>query len=421
MSLPLLGPSRYAYLPPMNQIEDHPMNSLSPLLRQSRTQSLVAGAALLVCCGAAMAQTVSPFTFVAAQRFTKDSNVFRTTSNEQSDRISATTLGLNVDQPIGRQRLVARFGVTRNAYGTNDNLDNTSSNVLTRLLLATAEDLTGELALSQTNRLGDFAANTTEKNMERNRVISANAQLGASSLWVIEGGVAARDLAYSRTANAAAELKATSLNAGVRFNPSPASSIGLGVRKTSGEYKQSANEFDRRDVDVTLRWNPSDLSSFSARVSRTQDEAPGQRPERSLVTSAVGFQWQPTALLGFNLQVLRDTNEGVGTVGSTLESSSTYNGTITTAGQLTTTLELTAALNANLTFGTAKRDLTTNLADGSDSTRTVGLGLAYTPARWVTVQVGTKNERRTTDQGIQLFSVPYKATTSYIGAEFRLN
>ena len=140
--------------------------------------------------------------------------------------------------------------------------------------------------------------------------------------------MAARDLAYSRAANAAADLKATSVNAGVRFNPSPASSIGLGVRKTSGEYKQSANDFSRQDVDVTLRWNPSDLSSFSARVSRTQDEAPGQRPDRSLVTSAMGFQWRPTALLGFNLQVLRDTNEGVGTVGSTLETSSTYNGTV---------------------------------------------------------------------------------------------
>ena len=153
------------------------MNSPSRILRKPQTPRLVAGAALLACCGAVMAQTVSPFTFIAAQRFTKDSNVFRTTSNEQSDRISATTLGVNVDQPIGRQRLVAQFGVTRNAYGTNDNLNNTSNSVLTRLLLATAEDLSGELALSQTNRLGDFAANTTEKNMERNRVMSANAQL----------------------------------------------------------------------------------------------------------------------------------------------------------------------------------------------------------------------------------------------------
>lgn len=404
----------------MNAATRHP--SLRPL-----AAALALGAAALP----GLAQTVSPYTLSATQRFSKDSNVFRRESGrEESDRISATSLGLAVDQPLGRQQLVADLNATRYNYSKINALDNTGYNALVKLNLATAADLSGDITFQQSQAQSSFILNQQEGNQERNRIVSARGQLGMNSLWAIEAGAAMRNVAESSSAFDDAELKAKSGNIGVRYRPSDLISFGLGVRRTNGNYLHGAvdaegnpDEFKRDDIDFTVKWTPSDITTVNARVSKTDQTHTVRTPsEQNLVTSALGMQWRPTGVLAVELQWLRDTNEAIGTAGSTLESSSSGQAPITNALQLATRFTWSPAVQGVAQFRVAKRNFDSALGQsGSDNTRGISLGLTYLPVRYLVLEGGVGRESRTSSNVNVTNSNPYDANTAYIGVGVRLN
>lgn len=401
-------------------------DTLSPLMRFAPLAFAAAVASLPT---VSAAQTVSPFTFVASQRFRSDSNVFRVANGVQRDVVSETGLGFEIDQPIGRQRFITQLHAKRNNYKNFDQLNHTGYDALVKLDLATAGDLSGDLSYSQTQQMSAFEQNqfenTVDKNLERNQVVSGRLQLGLASTWVLEGGGAHRSLRNSRdtTAYNASELDANSVNLGIRYRPSDIFTFGLGARRTSGKYPKypvAADEFDRNDVDFTARWTPSGATTLQGRVSKTSETHTLRQPaEQDLVTSALGVEWRPTGLIGFDLQYLRDTNDAIGTTGATLQTSTFGNAAVTSAVQLTTRLEISATTMATLTLRNARRDLDNQFITGTDNTRLTSLGLAYTPSRVWSVQMGVGRESRTTTN-VNL-SAPYSATTGYLGAEIRLN
>ena len=404
---------------------------MNPDTRQLSLRPLVAALALGAVALPGVAQTVSPYTLSASQRFSSDSNVFRRESGrEDSDRISATSVGLAVNQPLGRQQLIADLNATRYNYNKINQLDNTGYNTLLKLNLASAADLSGDITFQQSQAQSAFVLNQTEKNLERNRVVSARGQIGMNSLWAIEAGAAARNVAESSRAFDDAELKAKSGNIGIRYRPSDLISFGLGYRRTNGNYLYGAvdasgnpDEFDRDDIDFTTKWTPSDITAVTARLSKTDQTHTVRTPrDQSLITSALTMDWKPTGILGVEFQWLRDTNEAIGTAGSTLETSSSGQAPITNAFQLATKWNWSPAVQGLARVKVAKRSFDSALGQsGSDNTRTFGLGLTYLPVRWMVIEGGVSRESRTTSNANVTNSNPYDTNIAFIGLGVRLN
>lgn len=399
--------------------------------RQLSLRPLVAALALGATALPGLAQTVSPYTFSASQRLSSDSNVFRRESGrEDSDRISATSVGVALNQPLGRQQLVADLNATRYNYSKINQLDNTGYNALVKLNLASAADLSGDISFQQSQAQSAFVLNQTEKNLEQNRVVSARGQLGMNSLWALEAGAAVRNVAESSRAFDDAELKAKSGNIGVRYRPSDLISFGLGYRRTNGNYLYGAvdasgnpDEFKRNDIDFTTKWTPSDITAVTARLSKTDQTHTVRTPrDQSLITSALTMNWKPTGILGVELQWLRDTNEAIGTTGSTLETSSSGQAPITNALQLATNWNWSPAVQGVARFKVAKRSFDSALGQsGSDNTRTLSLGVTYLPVRYLAIEAGGARETRSSSNANVTNSNPYNANTAFIGLGLRLN
>lgn len=408
------------------------MRAQRPFILRPLAAALALSALSITVCGPVQAQTVSPYTFTASQRFMTDSNVYRredTSANKQSDRISATSLGLKVDQPLGRQGLIVDLNATRYKYNQLDSLNYTGYNGLLKLNLATAGDVTGDIGIQQSQSLANQTVNQSE-NLERNRVISGRVQLGMTSLWSVEAGAANRKVDESDEAFRAAELKANSANLGLRYRPSDLISFGIGYRKTKGDYlygpvdaNGDPDAFDRDDIDFTARWTPSDITTVNARLSHTNQSHTVREPrDQTLLTSALSMTWQPTGILGFELQWVRDTNEAVGVAGSTLETSSSGQAPITNAFQLALTANWSAQVQGIARAKVAKRSFDSALGQSaSDNTTSFNVGLTYLPVRYLFVEAGVGTEKRTSSNEALTNSNPYKVNTGFIGLGLRLN
>lgn len=411
----------------------------------------LAGLALLLASAGATAQPVNPnggpgggvagqdgrpYTFIASQRFKQDSNLFRVKPNsetkvtETSETISSTGLGFQMNQLFSRQRVIMDLGLNHNIYRNNDHLNNTDYQTALRWDMVTGGELSGDLRWNGSQKLGDFGQATpgsTAKNLERNRVLSGRLQLGMNSLWSIEGGAAYRKLTFSSKESFAQELNATSGNAGIRYNPTDLLSLGLGYRKTKGDYFNTEESFDRNDIDFTARVAPNAISAFTGRISRTtQNYDLNNTLDSNLLTSAIGMQWRPGGSVGFDFQVLRDNNAGIGTGESTLETSTAAQAPITTALQSIVRWDITPKIVSNLTLRTSQQSLTipdtTSTTPGAtkesaDRTNFYGVGVDYTPIRWLKIQGSVGQEKRSGGEA----RPAYSATLGAIGAEIRLD
>jgi hypothetical protein len=374
-------------------------------------------------CATADAQTVSPYTFRASQNFKADDNLYRTTNNTVSDKISATGVGFLMDQTFSRQRVRMDLSATHNSFKDNTQLNNNEYGTEVRWNMATGNNISGDFSWKGEQKLADFTPGATEKNIQRNNILAAKLQLGMESLWALEGGGAHRKLTFSSKASDAAELSANSGNFGVRYNPSDLVSLGLGYRKTSGEYVNTPDDFDRNDIDLTAKIALSGISSFNGRISKTKETHTfNKNLDANPITSAIGMEWKPGGPFSLDLQALRDTNAGIGTSESTLETSTEQQAPLTTSLQGIVHWDVSPRVLTNLTLSTSNRKLEaftpSGYLSGSDTTRFIGVGVNYFPARWVKLQATFGKESRSTNSPL---SADYDAKLGSIGAELRFN
>ncbi len=94
----------------------------------------------------------NPYYVGVGQGFTHDSNVYRIPSGP-GDTYSSTTLFGGFDQPISRQRVFGRGGVSLNRYFNEQPLNHTSYDFLLGAALATIENISGNVNLGLTQNL----------------------------------------------------------------------------------------------------------------------------------------------------------------------------------------------------------------------------------------------------------------------------
>ncbi len=383
-----------------------------------------------------------PWIIGIQQGFTRDDNLFRAPdgdSRKVADTYSSTGLRVGIDQPFGRQNLSLDALAQHNRYRSNKQLNNTSYEAGARLDWATVERLSGDVAIRQRQGLYRETTEgiiTSDRNQLRTTSASAQARVGLVTRWSFEAGVAGSENEYTGRTVTNRDMRQHGFNAGVRFQPSAATTARLAYRQSDGEYPRltsssggsttttGPDEFTRRDIDLIGNFTPSGASSLNVRVSSTrEDHTSSTRRDTSGWTGALGWVWRPTGKLVVDLDLSRDTSIGrSGLETSLISAAESSDATLTQGGTLRVTWNATAKIRVVPRVGYVYRKLdnaflstSADPATGNDKTTVASLALRYQPISALDIGCDYSHEKRKTEGGL---STPYKAGVVGCSAEF---
>lgn len=342
-------------------------------------RSLVGAAVAMACTGAAHAQ-LRPYYITASETISYDSNLFRTSDDEDSDMYSTTSLVLGVDQPIGRQRVFGSFGAHYNAYRDNDQLDGAGYDVGLGLDWEAASKLSGTARLRFAESLPSFdnygsqQGQDNKRNEEQSKTADLTVQYGGAAILSLEGLANYTDVDYSRNDFSNRAHKSHMFGGGVRYHPGGPWSFGLTGRRTNGEYPEvtsstgetsESDDYDRTDLDLSATYIATGKSNFTMRLSKTnEDHERDEERDFDGWTGALSWRYRATGKLSLALGLTRETGSG----------SSFY------TGQVVTDPDLPPPTNPSLTYLTdsTKTD-TISLSADWEATGRIGVsaGMSY--------------------------------------------
>jgi hypothetical protein len=280
-----------------------------------------AGLAALVALGAATrvhAET-SPYSLGASVSVVHDSNVFRTTDQPVSDTTRSAGLVASLDQPIGRQRLLANATVSTNRHVRLGQLDNTSYAVTGGLDWASVQQLSGQFRYATSSGLADYglvsAPRSEERNLQHAQQWTATAHWALHSHLALESSLEHRSLDYSSQAFAPLDYRQNVAGLDLQLGAAGRAVFSIGGRLTRGvtpNFRTAEGGFDadrlrRRDIDFaatyrTLKTAATMRISLS-HESHSQESYPGF----SGVTGSLEAEFTPTPKLRLSAGTSRDT------------------------------------------------------------------------------------------------------------------
>jgi len=212
------------------------------------------------------------------------------------------------------------------------------------------------------------------------------------------------------------------------------------LRTTRGKYPHrlgASGGYDelglrRNDIDLTAEWIASGQSSLTARLSYGRQRFDDDRAaDFTGATGSLNWSYRPTGKLAFNTYIARDTGQ---TTVSGLSFGPTGPSTITadssrlrSVGQLRVIYDATAKIqltgNALYVHRTLSNFALVGPRDATDNTRTLSLGLQYTPTRSLQFACNVAREVRSSSVDKPLFSTvtyPYHVNTTSCSGQFVL-
>lgn len=409
------------------------MNHAHRSIRRAARAGLAVSASLLCGAVAAQADDPNPYYIGVSQAFTRDSNLFRVTDGP-GDTYSSTGIVGGLDQPIGRHRVYANANVRNNRFNDQTQLNNVSYGLNGGLDWSAMDKLSGSLNVFSNRNLANYSGAISEqvarRNVETTDQVMARFQYGMAGLLSIDGGVAHRRLDYSDEAFASQRFRQNSLFGGLKYRPSGALTLGVGLRGTQGKYQSIDVDFDRQDIDFTATWIASGLSTVSARLSATRQDNKGGGFQTRSVSGATGFlgwDYKPTGKLSFRTSISRDTGTETSflRLTETAPTSIAFGDTARLTNALTVSgkYDATAKIAVTAAGKYAKRELSNALvvapgtpeATGSDRFGSVALGVTYAPTRNWLLGCNLGYEKRGARGGL---STSYEADTASCSAQF---
>lgn len=373
--------------------------------------TLLAAAACLSFGSAALAQSTDrPWYVGVGQDFTRQSNVFGSSTGEVSDTISTTSLrgGLNI--PFGRQRAFADVTLNHQRYQDLEARNNNGYVVRAGLDWSTIERLSGTLTLNANRRQADFNVGgvtpVTLSNIERSDEIAARVRLGAATLLGFEASVGHRNVSFSAPEFAAREYKRDDASLGVSYRPSGILTLGTGVSGQRTRYRApapgqtAADRSKRQDLYVTANWVPTGASTVAARVNFGKTEYDlGTAADFEGVTGSLSWAWRPTGRLNLTTTLTRDSGQESGFL--RLVEGATVSGTdfsqATNAVSLQAGYELTGKITLSGDVAYSQRYAVVGVGGGSggnDNTTTLSLGARWAATRTIAFGCDARRESR---------------------------
>lgn len=231
---------------------------------------------------AALAQTAAPaplgpFAITAGYSMQSDSNLFRSSTNAQSEQIGVATLGLGFETTQGLQRFTANVGVVNSKYKNFDYLSFTGTNYNAGWNWAVSPEWTGNLTTSRTEAATSFAdaTNTTQRNVRVTTATGLNTTYVLQGAWAALAGVTANKQASDQAINGADDFSSTTGDLGLQYNFSSGSNIAYRANFTNGTYLNRTvpnalladDSYKEVANDVRATWAFSGASSVTAFVT----------------------------------------------------------------------------------------------------------------------------------------------------------
>jgi len=204
-----------------------------------------------------------------------DSNLFRRSTNEASEQITRSTLGIKFDKAYSLQRLTIDVSLVDNKYSENDNLNFLAKNYNGALLWSLTPNLTGSLSSVRTesmNNFGDFRV--AAQNI---RTMTDNAftmKYSPHNVWSAILGFSQNKLENSLTFNAISDFDAKGVDYGVSYDFASGAYLKFLAHNRKGEFQKRPlspaiafdNGYSETEYEVDLFFQEQGKSKFSGKL-----------------------------------------------------------------------------------------------------------------------------------------------------------
>lgn len=355
-----------------------------------------------------------------SETVTSDDNVFRLSddadptavlgSSSKSDTYFTTSFGLNLDVPVGRQRLQANLARNSTRYDQFTELDLKDGRDAKALWLWQVGDpLDGELGYTESRVLASLAnvqsgiQSSTPNFLETDRRFF-KATYKLAPRWQIGGEVSRLQQSNSAAERQLSDASVDDSDLTVSYVSRADNKLGLSVRVVDGSLPNEQpiagilvdNSYRQQNLAAVLDWTLTGHSRLTARAGRT-DRSYTQLPERDFegFTYHVTYEWRPRAKFTLTAKAQRDisTTEEVNVGFVLAEGIALYPNLM-----LTEKINLTAAIELfdREYLGDPGLVLET-VPPRSERVRAAGLNISYQPVRPVTLQLAWRRETRSSN------------------------
>ena len=292
----------------------------------------IAVAGLFLPAAKAFALWDDKLTLFAEEKAARDDNVFRISKNAAPEGIGAssrgdtyrtTSLGLNFDVPVSRQRFQGAFARNDTRYDQLTALDFTGHEGRAMWLWQLGNDASGQLGYTETLALASFANIVSFANPQSSRpdpLKTRQAFFSAAYLvtprWRLNTGVSGLELTNGDPARQSLDLDVLYTEVALSYVTPANTSVGLSARTEEGRYPKNIvntnlvdNAYRQTSAGVVAEWTPTGASRLSARadrVSRRYADVPLQTFDFVGYTARAQYDWKPTGKLSLAAVAQRD-------------------------------------------------------------------------------------------------------------------
>ena len=426
-------------------------------------RALCLATALLGAAGTGIAET-SPYYAGGSLALTHAINPFQAADGavlpegvSRNDNILTYELLAGIDQSFGRQRLFGSASLRKNHWQNNKQLDGSGYDLSLGLDFATQERLSGTVTIAANQALnrGDPGStpNVYTLNLHNTDSINGVVRYGTGTNLRLFLGGGHRSVRYSSPEFAYLEYSQNDANFGVSYTQSGALTLGFGPSFARGVYPSAtcrrdangdpipgskcdgdtADNYNRRGLDLTAAWVPNGLSTVDARLGYyKQTNTSTTTQDSSGVNGFVNWVWTPTGKLRLTSNLSRNNGQDLYFYNLTSAPTNPLNqtdySTFTTAASLAADYALSGKVILNSSLRYAHRTLSSSavLIDGTlvagtpvtDNSTTFALGATWTPTRSSQIGCNLRSDQRRSAGSAG--TLPYSAGTIGCSAQLTL-
>ena len=378
--------------------------------------------ACLLCCASLAAIAATPvfamwdgkLTPFVEEKVTHDDNVFRLSKNVDpgpagaGDTYSTTSLGINLDAPLSRQRFQAGYTFNATRFKHFTDLDFNGHDARAMWLWQLGNDLSGQLGYTDNFALAPFAyTQSSTPDPLRTRQAFLNAAYLVTPRWRVQVGGGAFQQKNGETTLQPNDITITSGDANLAYVTPANTSIGISGRVEEGHYPnrtfvpgqppgQPDDSYRQASAGLTADWTVTGVSHLVARVARLSRRYPNT-PQVDFAgnTVVVEYDWKVTGKLSFTGVLRRDISPFPDIASSFVL---VRGGTVKPVLTVTEKIEVSGLLDYSIWDYLGDSGLVTGAVLGRvDHVLTAAASLTYKPVQSISLQLSVQRESRTSN------------------------